>query len=108
MEHELARGLEPCREIGETEADRLMLDDRLAQRRPLARIADRDLQSGLRHAADCAAIPDPPGLEIGERDRIAAPLGAEQQLVGDETVLEAQRAGVRCRLAELVLDLVET
>ena len=89
-------------------ADRLVVDDRLAEGGAVARIGDRVFQRRARHAHALRGDADAPGLQGGQRDPVAFALGADALVVRDFHVLERQRAGVRRLLAELFLHAAAT
>src|SRR3546814_11796563 len=107
MEGELTRRLEPGGKVGKAEADRLMPDNGFPHRVAVLGIGDRDLKGRLRHADRLRSNADAADLEVGECDAVALPLGTQTQLVFDEQVVEADRAGIGRPLPQLVLDLVD-
>ena len=101
---ELARGFDLRRHVGELEIDRLMLDERLAEARPLARVGERRVERRARHADRLRRDADAPRLEIRERDPVALAFAPEQIRGGHPAVLEDDLRGVGGALAELLLD----
>ena len=104
MQHELPRRLQARRHVGQPEGHGLVLEDRLAERVALMRVAHGDLQRGLRQADALGADADAPALQVGERDAIALALLAQPVLGGDDHVLELDLAGVGRVLPHLLLD----
>ena len=81
-----------------------MLDERLAEARPLARIGERRVERRARHADRLRRDADAPGLEIRERDPVALALAPQQVRRRHPAVLEDDLRGVGRALAELLLD----
>ena len=100
-QHQLARGFEPRGEVGKPEADRLMLEDRLAEAGSFACVAGGARQRGLRHADALRRDADAPGFQVGECDAVAGALRAQAQSLLYEEVFEPDGAGVRRRLPSL-------
>ena len=79
--------------VGEPEGNRLVLDDRRAERLALARIVESGLVSGARHTDGLGGDADAPGLQIGECDSVAVAFIAEQQVRRELDVLEGDLTG---------------
>src|SRR3546814_18538232 len=67
-------------------------------------IGDRVLPGCPRHADRLGGDADPPALEVRQRDPVALPLLAEQQVRRALHLLDDELTGVRGALAPLVLD----
>src|SRR5512145_2028255 len=102
VEIELARRLDLRRHVSQAEIHRLMLDQVLAHAFSLARVADRGLECGARHAGGLGRDVDAPGFEIGKGDPVADALFAEP--FGRTAVLEHDLRGVGGALTGLFLD----
>src|SRR3954447_8502780 len=99
-----ARRLDLGLHVGQLVLDRLKAGDRPAEGRPLARVAGRQLQGGLRDADRLRGDPDAPRVERGQRDAHPLP-GLAQALA--RRVVEREvggRGGVQAHLVLLARD----
>ncbi|MDT4837894.1 hypothetical protein FQZ97_716370 [compost metagenome] len=83
-----------------------MLDDRLAELHPLARITQGRLEGRTGDAEGLGGDADAPAFEVRQGDGQALATLAQQVLFGDAAVGEGHRAGVRSLDAHLVLAAV--
>src|SRR5258706_11383456 len=90
----LSRDLDLGCHVGESEGDRLMLDERLTEGLPLARVPECRIERGSRHAHTLRSDADAAGLEVGERDPVAFALATKQICGGNTTTLLYDLCGV--------------
>ena len=86
-----AGGLDRGGHVGEQEGEALVLDDRPAERLPLAGVADGDVEGGLREPDGDRADAEAAGVEGGEGDRQAAAALADEPVGRDRDVVQADR-----------------
>src|SRR3954471_6669890 len=101
---ELARCFDLGRHVGAAKADRLVLEDRLANALALLGVRHGRLERGARDAGRLRGDVDAAGLEVGERDAIADAFLREQVIRGHLAVLERDLCRVGSALPELVFD----
>ena len=94
MQRELPRRLQAGRHVGQPEGHGLVLEDRLAERLSLVRIAHGNLEGGLREPHALGADADASAFQVGERDAIALAFLAQPVLGGNDHVLQLDLAGV--------------
>ena len=82
MQHELTRGFELGRHVGQAERDGLVFDDRLAEAAALLRIGERNLVGRAGHADGLRGDADAAAFQIGKRDAVALAFGAEPVFPG--------------------------
>src|SRR5438046_10530173 len=78
MPNQLARRFYLNRHVSQLEADRLMQDDRLAERLALTRVRERGVECGAGHPDRLRRNADPTRLQIGEGNAITVAFTAKQ------------------------------
>src|SRR4051794_2339383 len=93
--------LQPRRHLGELELDRLVLSDRLAERRPQLGVTDRCVERRTRHPDRAGSDVDTSDLERTQDLRQAAPELADEVRAGDAVVGIRHLDGLDALVAEL-------
>src|SRR5438132_12976057 len=104
MPNQLARRFYLNRHVSQLEADRLMLDDRLAERLALPRIRERGVERGAGHPDRLRRNADPPRFQIRECNAITVAFAPKQVGRGYLAIVEHDLRGVGRALPELLFD----
>src|SRR5471030_1230422 len=99
---QLARRFDLRGHVGQAELHGLVLEDGLAKAFAFARIVQRRLVRGARHADRLRGDADASAFKAGQRDLVALPFLADQILGRDAAVVEQALRGVRRMLAHLL------
>ena len=97
------RGFDLRRHVGEAEAHRLMLDQRLAEAGALPGVGERSFVGSPHGAGGLGRDADAAAFEVAERDGIAFAGLAQHEVGGEAHVLEDDLAGIVGALAHLGL-----
>ncbi len=104
MQHHLPGDGDLGRHVRQAKRDRLVLDDRLAERRALTGIVAGGFEGRARHADGLGGDADAPAFQVRQGDAVTLALLAQPLGSVYAHVFERQLAGVGRVLAELVLD----
>ena len=104
MQHELTRGFELGRHIGQAKGNGLMFDDRLAEASALLRVGERNLVGCAGHAHGLRGDADAAAFQVGKRDTVALAFGAEPVLLRHAELVELNFAGIGRLLSHLAFD----
>ncbi len=97
VEDEQAGGVDAGVHVGQQVGDALVLDDRLVELNPIARVSQRRFKGRTGDAQGLCGDADAAAFQVGQGDGQAFTASPQQIGLGDGAVAQGDRAGVRRR-----------